>query len=69
MSPADVLIAVAIGLISGVLAGIFGVGGGIVMTPGIQVTPRGATDRGARDPSAGDLPDRTRRRARLPPPR
>ena len=27
----------AIGLISGVLAGIFGVGGGIVMTPGIQV--------------------------------
>jgi uncharacterized membrane protein YfcA len=37
VSPADAGIAVAIGLISGVLAGLFGVGGGIVMTPGIQV--------------------------------
>lgn len=37
MSPVEVGIAVAIGLVSGVLAGVFGVGGGIVMTPGIQV--------------------------------
>jgi uncharacterized protein len=37
VSFADVAIAVAIGLGSGVLAGIFGVGGGIVMTPGLQV--------------------------------
>ncbi|HEX4941258.1 MAG TPA: sulfite exporter TauE/SafE family protein [Actinomycetota bacterium] len=37
MSPVDVGIAVTIGLVSGVLAGVFGVGGGIVMTPGIQV--------------------------------
>jgi uncharacterized protein len=37
VSPVDVGIAVAIGLVSGVLAGVFGVGGGIVMTPGIQV--------------------------------
>ncbi|HEY8018612.1 MAG TPA: sulfite exporter TauE/SafE family protein, partial [Actinomycetota bacterium] len=33
----DVLIAVLIGLVSGILSGLFGVGGGIVMTPGIQV--------------------------------
>ena len=37
MSPADIAIGVGIGLVSGVLAGLFGVGGGIVMTPGIQV--------------------------------
>lgn len=37
MSFADVAIAVAIGLGSGILAGVFGVGGGIVMTPGLQV--------------------------------
>ena len=37
MSAGDVAIGVAIGLVSGVLAGSFGVGGGIVMTPGIQV--------------------------------
>jgi hypothetical protein len=37
MSVSDALIGVAIGLVSGVLAGLFGVGGGIVMTPGIQV--------------------------------
>ena len=37
MSPAHVAIGVAIGLVSGVLAGLFGVGGGILMTPGIQV--------------------------------
>jgi hypothetical protein len=37
MSVGDALIGVAIGLVSGVLAGLFGVGGGIVMTPGIQV--------------------------------
>ncbi len=29
--------AVAIGLVAGVLSGLFGVGGGIVMTPGLQV--------------------------------
>jgi uncharacterized protein len=33
----DVAIGAAIGLVSGVLAGSFGVGGGILMTPGIQV--------------------------------
>jgi hypothetical protein len=33
----DIGVGVAIGLVSGVLAGLFGVGGGIVMTPGIQV--------------------------------
>jgi len=37
VSPAHVAIGVAIGLVSGVLAGLFGVGGGILMTPGIQV--------------------------------
>jgi uncharacterized membrane protein YfcA len=37
VSLADVAIAVAIGLGSGILAGVFGVGGGIVMTPGLQV--------------------------------
>jgi len=33
----DVLVAVLIGLIAGILSGLFGVGGGIVMTPGIQL--------------------------------
>ncbi len=33
----DVWVAALIGLVSGVLSGLFGVGGGIVMTPGIQV--------------------------------
>lgn len=33
----DVIVAVLIGLVSGILSGLFGVGGGIVMTPGIQV--------------------------------
>jgi uncharacterized membrane protein YfcA len=33
----DVVVAVLIGLVSGILSGLFGVGGGIVMTPGIQV--------------------------------
>jgi uncharacterized membrane protein YfcA len=37
VSPGHVAIGVAIGLFSGVLAGLFGVGGGILMTPGIQV--------------------------------
>ena len=37
MSAADVAIGAAIGLTAGVLSGLFGVGGGIVMTPGIQV--------------------------------
>jgi uncharacterized protein len=37
VSPVEAGIAVAIGLVSGLLAGLFGVGGGIVMTPGIQV--------------------------------
>lgn len=37
MSPADVAVGVGIGLVSGILAGLFGVGGGIAMTPGIQV--------------------------------
>jgi uncharacterized membrane protein YfcA len=33
----DVAVAILIGFVSGVLSGLFGVGGGIVMTPGIQV--------------------------------
>jgi uncharacterized protein len=37
MTSGHIAIGVAIGLISGVLAGLFGVGGGILMTPGIQV--------------------------------
>jgi uncharacterized protein len=34
---ADAVIGVGIGLVSGILSGLFGVGGGIVMTPGVQV--------------------------------
>jgi uncharacterized membrane protein YfcA len=37
VSPADVAVGVAVGVVSGTLAGLIGVGGGIVMTPGIQV--------------------------------
>jgi uncharacterized protein len=37
MTLGHIAIGVAIGLVSGVLAGLFGVGGGILMTPGIQV--------------------------------
>lgn len=37
MSVADVAIGVGIGFASGILAGLFGVGGGVVMTPGVQV--------------------------------
>ena len=37
MTPAEIAVGVAIGLASGILSGLFGVGGGIVMTPGIQV--------------------------------
>lgn len=33
----DAVLAIIIGLVSGVLSGLFGVGGGIVMTPGLQV--------------------------------
>ena len=35
--PPEIAIAVAVGLGAGVLSGLFGVGGGIVMTPGVQV--------------------------------
>jgi uncharacterized membrane protein YfcA len=37
MTPADAVVGIAIGLTSGVLSGLFGVGGGVVMTPGLQV--------------------------------
>lgn len=37
MSAAEVALGVVIGFVSGVLSGLFGVGGGIVMTPGLQV--------------------------------
>ena len=37
MTPGEALIGILIGFVSGVLSGLFGVGGGIVMTPGIQV--------------------------------
>lgn len=33
----EAVLGITIGLVSGVLAGLFGVGGGIVMTPGLQV--------------------------------
>jgi uncharacterized membrane protein YfcA len=36
VTPADALQAGAIGLVAGVLSGLFGVGGGIVMTPGLD---------------------------------
>lgn len=37
MSLLELVLGVAIGAIAGILSGLFGVGGGIVMTPGIQV--------------------------------
>ncbi len=37
MSAAEAALGIAIGFVSGILSGLFGVGGGIVMTPGIQV--------------------------------
>ncbi|MEA2521170.1 MAG: hypothetical protein QOI81_816, partial [Actinomycetota bacterium] len=37
MTPLDVVVGLAIGLAAGVLSGLFGVGGGIAMTPGVQV--------------------------------
>jgi hypothetical protein len=37
MSLAEIVLGVAIGVVAGILSGLFGVGGGIVMTPGIQV--------------------------------
>lgn len=37
MTPVEALVGVLIGFVSGMLSGLFGVGGGIVMTPGIQV--------------------------------
>jgi uncharacterized membrane protein YfcA len=40
MTVSDAVVAALIGLVAGVLSGLFGVGGGIVMTPGIQVLLR-----------------------------
>jgi len=37
MTVVEAILGVLIGLVAGVLSGLFGVGGGIVMTPGIQV--------------------------------
>jgi uncharacterized membrane protein YfcA len=37
MTPVDAALGLLIGFVAGVLSGLFGVGGGIVMTPGIQV--------------------------------
>jgi uncharacterized membrane protein YfcA len=36
MSPAEIVLGLLVGLVAGVLSGLFGVGGGIVMTPGVQ---------------------------------
>ncbi len=36
MNPADAIVAIAIGLAAGVLSGLFGVGGGIIMTPAMD---------------------------------
>lgn len=37
MTPMHAFLGVLVGLVSGILSGMFGVGGGIVMTPGIQL--------------------------------
>ncbi len=37
MTPLEIALGIVIGFVSGVLSGLFGVGGGIVMTPGLQV--------------------------------
>jgi uncharacterized membrane protein YfcA len=37
MTPLEALLGVVIGLVAGVLSGLFGVGGGILMTPSLQV--------------------------------
>lgn len=37
MTPVEIVLGIAIGVVAGVLSGLFGVGGGIVMTPGLQV--------------------------------
>ena len=37
MTPVQAALGVLVGLVAGMLSGLFGVGGGIVMTPGIQV--------------------------------
>jgi uncharacterized membrane protein YfcA len=42
MTPIEAVLGVLLGFVSGVLSGLFGVGGGIVMTPGIQVLLGGA---------------------------
>ena len=65
MTPADAVIAIAIGLGAGVLSGIFGVGGGIVMTPAIDALLPVSLDRGDRDAAPGDLPDVDHRRVHL----
>jgi uncharacterized membrane protein YfcA len=37
MTPAEAALGILVGLVSGILSGLFGVGGGIVMTPGLQI--------------------------------
>lgn len=37
MSPLDAVLTAVVGLLAGILSGLFGVGGGIVMTPGLTV--------------------------------
>jgi hypothetical protein len=37
MTPGRAVLGAAVGLVAGVLSGLFGVGGGILMTPGVQV--------------------------------
>src|SRR6266446_6768457 len=37
MSALDAMVGIASGLVAGILSGMFGVGGGVVMTPAIQV--------------------------------
>lgn len=37
MTPTEAILAVAVGLAAGVLSGLFGVGGGVVMTPGLNL--------------------------------
>ena len=65
MTPADAIVAIAIGLAAGVLSGLFGVGGGIVMTPAMDALLPVVLDRGDRDAAAGHLPDVDHRRGDL----
>ncbi len=62
----DAVLAIMIGLVSGVLSGLFGVGGGIVMTPGLQVMLGAAPIVALATPLPGDPADGAHRSPHLP---